>query len=135
MEVARYKHAVVSLPDGGALVIGGSSPEDFDGRLTGLERWNPDSGAWTHVADMASGRFKIPAAAAVLSDGRVVVAGDGSTAEVFDPMTHRVERAAGDLGAAVMFATATPLADDRVLIIGGYDESIAVVADAYLYQP
>jgi hypothetical protein len=132
---ARYKHAVVSLSDGGALVIGGSDETDFDGRLTSLERWDPSSGVWIHVADLKAGRFKIPDAVAVLSDGRVVIAGDGVTPEVFDPRTNRLERVQGTLETAVMFATATALADDRVLIAGGYDESIAVVAAAYLYEP
>ncbi len=132
---ARYKHAVVSLLDGGALVIGGSTAGDFGGRLTSLERWDPTSGAWRHAADLASGRFKIPAAAAMLSDGRVVIAGDSFIAEVFDPVTHRVDRARGALAAVVMFATATALSGDRVLITGGYDEEIAVVANAYLYFP
>lgn len=132
---ARYKHAAVSLSDGGALVIGGSDEADFDGRLTTLERWDPSSGDWIHVADLKAGRFKIPDAVAVLSDGRVVIAGDGVTPEVFDPRTNRLDSVQGALETAGMFATATALADDRVLIVGGYDESIAVVAAAYLYEP
>jgi hypothetical protein len=132
---ARHKHAVVPLSDGSALVIGGSDQNDFRGRLTSLERWSPASGAWTHVADLREARFKIPEAVALLSDGRVVIAGDEVTPEVYDPRTNRLDSVQGALETAALFATATALADDHVLIAGGYDDNIAVLATAYVYQP
>jgi hypothetical protein len=132
---ARYKHTVVGLSDGGALAIGGSDAADSQGRLASIERWYPATGAWTPAADMSVGRFKIEAAAAVLTDGRVLIAGDGVVPEVFNPDTGSLRRVDGSLATATMFATATTLADGRVLITGGYDQDIAPVADAYLYRP
>ncbi|NNC39164.1 MAG: hypothetical protein HKO63_05375 [Acidimicrobiia bacterium] len=95
----------------------------------------PLQGGQSSVADLKAGRFKIPDAVAVLSDGRVVIAGDGVPPEVFDPRANRLDSVRGALETSVMFATATALADDRVLIAGGYDENIAVEAAAYLCEP
>jgi hypothetical protein len=132
---ARYKHAVVTLPDGRALAIGGSGAGDFEQRLATIEVWDPATGAWEPLAEMARARFKIPDAAVVLADGRILVAGDGTMPEVLDPATGSIGQVAGALTAAGLFATATALADGRVLIAGGYDERIRVLDQAYLFTP
>lgn len=66
-----------------------------------------------------------------LPDGRVLVAGDAPEVEIVDPARGRVTLARGDLGAARAFATATRVGAD-VLVLGGYDERIAIQAGAYL---
>lgn len=65
-------------------------------------------------------------ATALLSNGQVLIAGGynfydsavGGTAELFDPATGRY-RPTGNLGMGRFAASATPLADGRVLLVGG----------------
>jgi endoglucanase len=79
------------------------------------------------------------AAAAALSDGRVLVAGgiDGSgnataSAEIYDPRTYLWTRSAG-MGSARSFAAAAPLVGDRVLVAGG-DVGGSPSASAEIYD-
>lgn len=135
LAVARNKHAVVPVLDGGALAIGGATENDFDERLPSVELWDPVADRWLELGTMADGRFKLPGAAQLLADGRVLVAGDGTRVEVVDPMTGEIDVAEGTLETPALFATATTLPDGRVLIAGGYDDEIRVLADAYVYEP
>jgi hypothetical protein len=69
-----------------------------------------------------------------LPSGRVLVAGGGRRAELYDPAT-RSFRPAGHAGAALSFATATVLRNGRVLVAGGYDRGIAVTSHAWVAAP
>ena len=77
-------------------------------------------------------RFKIPDAVVRLGSGDVLVAGGGETVERLRPGGRFVED--GELGAALMFATATVLPGGSVLVAGGYDESITPTAGTWLYR-
>jgi hypothetical protein len=68
-----------------------------------------------------------------LSDGRVLVACGAARAELFDPARNAFEIVPGEFGSDRLFATATRLPDDRVLIAGGYDEAIRISAGSWLY--
>ncbi len=78
-------------------------------------------------------------AAKVLRGGRVLLAGGFDdeapvrTAELYDPATGRFERT-GSLTAPA--AAPRPHSfDGRVLIAGGYDQSITPTARSFLYRP
>ena len=78
--------------------------------------------------------------AALLADGRVLIAGGGAgnasillSAEIYDPDTGTF-RAAASMAAARRMHTATLLPDDRVLIVGGYGAG-AALASAELFDP
>jgi len=72
--------------------------------------------------------------AALLADGRVLIAGgSGVSAELYDPSTGRFT-ATGSMNSAREFCTATLLKDGRVLIAGGQDGN-RLPGSAELYDP
>lgn len=119
----RFKHAMVALPTGEVLVIGGT---DDDRRLlTSTEVFDPRTRTFRAGPDLVSGRYKLIGAAAVLPDGRVLVAGGGRGVEVVDVRAGTstpVQTGALDQVWA-SFSTVSVLSD-RVLMLGGYDEAI-----------
>jgi Galactose oxidase, central domain len=122
LRTARGKHAAVRLTDGSVIVIGGSRDPETRERLASTE---------VHVGTafvpgprLRTPRYKIPAAAVLLPDGRVLVAGDGTPPEILDVDGGRSRFAEGaSVGA---FATATALAGGDVLLVGGYDDRIRI---------
>lgn len=134
MTVARHKHGAATLSDGRVLILGGSDARDGRGRYSSTELFDPRKGGFTKIADMNAARFKFPRAVVRLDTGQVLVAGGGKQLEVYDPASGRFRLAAGSVDADLSFATATLLADGRVLIAGGYDERIEPTAGAWLYQ-
>jgi Galactose oxidase, central domain/Kelch motif len=132
LSVPRHKHAAVVLRDGRVLVVGGSDERDSRGRYRSTELWSPATGRFTRASALREPRFKIPDAVVRLSTGDVLVAGDGDTVERLWPGGRFAE--AGELDGSFMFATATTLPGGRVLIVGGYDESITPTAGAWLYR-
>ena len=129
MTIARYKHAAVALRGGKVLVLGGSNALDFRGRHASAELY--DGRRFRRVGSMAERRFKLPDAVVRLPGGGVLVAGGGRSVEVYEPSRRRF-RVHGQTGATLSFATATLLADGRVLVVGGYDDSIAVSRRAWV---
>lgn len=113
------------LAGGEVLVFGGSDP-DTRAPLTSVERYIPAEHRWKAAADMHQ-QHACPAAA-LLRDGRVLVAGGcdvGSgtvsasvTAELYDPAADRWAPV-GPLGEGRSDATATIMTDGRVLVVGG----------------
>lgn len=94
---------------------------------------------WALTGNLNVGRFDH--AAALLADGRVLVAGGYdadinliSSVELFDPAT-RQWTPTGSLNFARKAPSATRLADGRVLVAGGYGESSPTLTSAELYDP
>jgi hypothetical protein len=131
---ARHKHAAVRLRGGSVLVLGGSGNRDYHGRYASTELWTPGGRAFRPAASMAIRRYKFPDSVALLPDGRVLVAGGDPRLQLYDPR-RRAFSAAGRLDRELSFATATVLRDGRVLVSGGYDESIAVSRTAWIVTP
>ncbi|MGC2285464.1 MAG: hypothetical protein WA542_09455 [Candidatus Acidiferrum sp.] len=74
----------------------------------------------------------------LLPDGKVLIAGGGPFAELYDETTGRFTEVLGSLGAARFFASATLLTGGKALITGGYAESngeLPSTPGAWLYQP
>ena len=87
--------ACVSLPDGRTLMIGGSAAGQALASLASVVALAAGGTEWSALAPMAQARFG--AAAAVLPDGKVLVAGGMATAqgdsavksaELYDPATN-----------------------------------------------
>jgi WD40 repeat protein len=138
MSVGRHKHAAVLLASGKVLVVGGSDNRDWHGEYSSAEIYDPATGAFSATGSMSTSRFKLPYAAALLSNGTVLVAGGGSFAEIYDETKGSFSKVDGTLGAARFFASATVLPDGKTLITGGYAEtggSLPSTADAWIYKP
>ena len=121
MNAARYKHDSVLLADGNVLIFGGSDYRDFFGRLKSAEIYNVAKQTFTATGEMNRARFKINETAILLSNGKVLIAGGGESAEIFDPQTKAFSPVAGSFGKSFHYATVTLLKDERVLILGGYE--------------
>lgn len=139
MTVPRHKHAAILLPSGKALIVGGSDKRDWHGEYASAELYDPATNAFTPTGSMRTQRFKLPAAVTLLSNGKVLVAGGGPFAELYDESTGTFTKVAGSLGAARFFASATLLKNGQAaLITGGYAESgsgLPATTAAWLYQP
>ena len=83
---------------------------------------------------MREGRYKFSDSVVALRDGRVLVGGSGSDAEILSSDHQRFSPLSADIGRKLAFATATPLADGRVLILGGYDSDIRVDRGAWIFE-
>jgi hypothetical protein len=138
MTVGRHKHAAILLRSGKVLIVGGSDNRDWHGEYASAEIFDPVSATFTTTSAMSTPRFKLPAAVALLPNGRVLVAGGGPFAELYDETTGTFTKVPGSLGAARFFASATSLSGGRALITGGYAESggsLPATPAAWLYQP
>jgi hypothetical protein len=121
LSVPRHKLAAAPLGPGRVLVVGGSDSSDSAGRYATAEIFDSSRARFAPAAAMHERRYKIADAVVALASGEVVVAGGGASAESFDGRRFRL---AGRLGRAVAFATATCLGRGRILVAGGYDDTI-----------
>ena len=133
MRDARHKHAAVAVR-GGVLVLGGSDDRDFAGRRSSAELYQPAARRWVRVGSLSAPRFKLGDAVVGLPDGGALVAGGAPAADRYDPRGRRF-RAGTGTGRTLSFATATRLQDGEVLVVGGYDDRIAVAGEAWLLRP
>jgi len=115
----RFKHATVLLSSGEVLVVGGT-PDDLE-LLATSEVFDPATGRFHPGPDLLEGRYKM--GAVVLPDGRVAVSGGGPGIEILDVVGGASDHvdAAGDVVAS--FST-IGVSDGRLIVLGGYDESI-----------
>lgn len=117
----RFKHTAVLLPSGQALVLGGTSDDRH--LLRSTELFDPLLNEFRAGPELVWGRYKLSGSAAVLPDGRVVVAGGGPALEVVD-----VDRARSEVVTAADIAWASfstvGVARGRLVVIGGYDRDI-----------
>ncbi len=138
MTVGRHKHAAILLRSGKVLIVGGSDNRDWHGEYASAEIYDPATKTFTATGAMNTSRFKIPEAIALLPNGRVLVAGGGPFAELYDEPSGTFTKVPGSLGAARFFASATLLPGGKALITGGYAESggsLPATPAAWLYQP
>jgi hypothetical protein len=138
LAVGRHKHAAILLRSGKVLVVDGSDNRDWHGEYASAEIYDPASGTFSATGTMNTARFKLPAAVALLPNGRVLVAGGGPFAELYDETTGTFTKVPGSLGSARFFAALTPLSSGKALITGGYAESgngLPATPAAWLYKP
>jgi len=141
MKSARIGHTATLLNDGRVLLVGGQGDDPFRIPLTSAELYDSKTGDFslTGPMDVAAG----PLAAALLSDGRVLIVGGMRTdangvlmspasAELYDPKTGTFSPTGSPAG-SYMEETATLLADGNVLI-AGFDPAKGH-SSAELYDP
>ena len=146
----RMGHTATLLTDGRVLIAGGSTfnyaaspmavplayhpgaaPSKIPERMTGpamlasAELYDPVTGKFSPTGSMTTGRDY--AAAALLADGRVLIAGGGNegsaaaaSADLYDPKTGKFSRT-GSMLVAQYAEGALRLPDGRVLIYAGND--------------
>ncbi len=136
---ARYTHTATRLSDGRVLVAGGLEGDDV--ALDSTEVYDPAQGQFTPAGRMTTKR--VGHTATLLPNGRVLITGgSGNTfyagalasAELFDPRTNSF-RAVANMSAARLAHRATLLANGKVLITGGQDETRDKLASAEIFDP
>ena len=127
LALPREDFALVALPDGGALVVGGISGGETAAVAASAERFDPRTG-WSSAGSMQSAASN--RTAVLLGDGRVLVAGgisgpeftEGSVAivdaEIFDPATGTWTMTTPLPGPRER-ASAVTLPDRSILLVGG----------------
>jgi hypothetical protein len=150
--------AVVSLADGGALMVGYETYWKHGGSVVRSFRFDGATGRWHQVgpafADLwdfstdhscsTSGMAVAGAVAAPLADGRVIVVGGGGgqesvagptrTARIFDPVAN-AWTALPPMPVPRSGGAAKTLADGSVLIYGGYDSNSDLVPPIRFVPP
>ncbi|MBI4916303.1 MAG: right-handed parallel beta-helix repeat-containing protein [Acidobacteria bacterium] len=139
LNVARYGHAAVLLPDGTVLIVGG---ESAGGLTTVAEIFDPVTQSFsTTSGGLGTGRYNfsatwVPSAAKVLIAGGQTSTGITSSFEVYDPTTRTFTPGGGmNMTQARASHSAAPLADGRVLIVGGEDPSGNSLNSAEVWDP
>ncbi|CAL5220410.1 g2421 [Coccomyxa viridis] len=132
MKNGRGQFAMVSLPDGNALVAGGYNLR-FE--LASTEVYTASTGQWSVVAPMSTMRVFLNLVA--LSDGKVLATGGQNatallaTSELYDPATSKWS-ATGSLPAALESSASALLGDGTVLLAGGAtNDGIAATSEIY----
>jgi N-acetylneuraminic acid mutarotase len=143
MSVTRAYHTATLLGNGEVLVAGGATTYNgVHGTVTSeAEIYSPRSNSWRPASRMTAARYAD--AAALLSDGRVLVAGGWSlttnddpslaSAEIYDPATN-VWKATGSLNDARGSLAMAGLPDGRVLAVAGVDPAYHVLASTEIYD-
>jgi hypothetical protein len=84
---------------------------------------------------MSVARYKIREAAALLVDGRVLIAGGGMRLEIYDPATDLFSLLPDRVTTALRYSATTALGAGTALIAGGYGGEELPSAGAWLYLP
>ncbi len=145
MVVARAGPAVTMLADGRVLFAGGATDGQLSVVLASAEIYDPATGSFAATGSLAQARYG--GTATLLEDGRVLVAGGQipnpgneinpmtplASAELFNPATGTFAPA-GSMTEARVGHTATRLADGRVLIAAGQNQT-GTIEEAEVYNP
>jgi hypothetical protein len=140
MTTPRFAPAAAPLPDGRVLVAGGADSDDY---LSSAEIFDPATGTFTSTIGAMTTRRGGPGAAP-LPDGRVLVVGGYvnsgpgtlSSAEIFDPETGTFAPTGASTGTPRWYPVAVPLPDGRVLVAGGFNDSLGgYLSSAEIYDP
>jgi Kelch motif len=144
MSVARAQHTATVLPSGDVLVTGGATAFHGDkGSVTaGAEIYTPRTNSWRAAAAMSIPRYVHQAA--LLADGRVLVAGGWSamtnsdvskaSTEIYDPATNRWVAGSPLVTARAEFVMVR-LLDGRLLAMAGVDRFYLPLDSAELFDP
>ncbi len=128
-------HIATLLKDGRVFVMAGSQPSGSSGLDDRVEIFDPQTNLWQKVAyhENTGGG----AAATLLADGRVLIAGGTADPAIYDP-THDAWHFAGMLITPRSQAQMARLPDGRVLLIGGVAFSAGggpVLGSAEIFDP
>ena len=137
MNTSRLFPTITMLPGGKVLVVGGFTGDTLCCATATAELYDPASGTFSYTGSMTPARRTH--AQALLSDGRVLVAGGwNETAYLDSPVIYDLVTknfsATGSMGTTRRFPTGNLLLDDTVLITGGFQSDTVTLASAILYN-
>lgn len=127
----RCKHAAVALKDGRVMILGGSTDCENGQKLATTEIYDPSAGTFEPGPKLIDPRYKIASAAVRLANGAVMIAGGANDVEVWTPGAASFTKVSRSIGSTLAFSSATAMPDGEVLVVGGYDRSIAPTARAW----
>ncbi|HYM79487.1 MAG TPA: choice-of-anchor D domain-containing protein [Candidatus Dormibacteraeota bacterium] len=138
MGSARYGHTATQLTSTQVLIAGGMSSS---GAVSTAELYNLASQSFAATNGMNVPRWLHTAT--LLGDGTVLITGGSSlsngttlnSAEIYDPVAGSFTLLQSQLNTARAGHTATLLGGGQVLLVGGYDPTTGIIADAELYDP
>ncbi len=131
MSMVRYKSGAALLPDGKAMIIGGSDQRDWNGKYSSTEIFDPVSQNFMRGPELKFERFKLTHAVITLKDGDIVVTGGDKHIERFHPASSRFSVVA-TLDQPYYYSTATLLPRGNILLTGGYGNDAQPTGKAWL---
>jgi hypothetical protein len=141
MIIAREAHTATALGDGRVLVAGGLQAMGFSFHQT-AELFDPTAKTFKKTAGDMSNARAFHVAAWIDSQAKVVLVGgaDGSssetlTAETFDPTSGTFTALPTTLAHPAKALAGALLADKRLLVAGGANETDKTLADSHIYDP
>lgn len=129
----RVKMGAAAVGRSVLFVVGGATDVEGRTRLDSTELVNMRTGQVTAGPRLLDGEYKLDGAIATLPDGRVVVPA-GRALEVYDARSASLTPLDVTTYDARSFRTMTPIGEDQVLVVGGYDEAIAPTDQAVLVR-
>lgn len=134
MQTRRHKHDAIALADGRVLITGGSNEYDTRGRYDSAEIFDPTRNAFMPAAKMHMPRYKHRGSSLLLPNGKVLIAGGATQAEMYDPTTNTFALVTGESRLQGHFPAVALLPARRVLITGGYASPDSPSRGAWIYQ-
>jgi hypothetical protein len=137
MNSARYSATATQIASGTVLLTGGVGTS---GVLNSAEIYNDSGQSFTSVGAMNVARWLHTAT--LLNNGQVLIAGGSdslsqttlNSAEIYDPVAGAFTLLTNTLNTARAGHTATLLNNGDVLIVGGFDPTTGIIADAEIYD-
>jgi WD40 repeat protein len=130
----RSSHTATLLPDGKVLIVGGlqtTTPGNAK-ILSTCEVYDPGTGSFALTQSLSYGRSSHTAT--LIDNEKVLVAGglwSTSTCELYDPVSQGWTATGPMTVMRRSYHTATLLLDGRVLLTGGYVESVTSTVEIY----
>ena len=131
MTIVRYKTASAILPDGRAILIGGSDNRDWNGKYSSTELFDPKTNQFSRGPELNFERFKLAKSIITLPNGDILVAGGDKHIERWHDGRFSV---VATLDQPCYFTTAT-LTGGGILLAGGYGNDAQCIDKAWMYIP
>ncbi|HLZ88814.1 MAG TPA: kelch repeat-containing protein [Puia sp.] len=132
MTVVRYKSSAALLPDGRALIIGGSNNRDWRGKYSSTELFDLRTNTFTRGPELNFERFKLAHSIITLKNGDILVTGGDRHIEQLHDGRFSV---VATLDQPCYFSTATLLNGGDILLAGGYGNDAQCIDKTWIYTP
>lgn len=132
MNFPRQKHDATLLSDGRVFISGGRNENET---YFSTEIYDPTTGIFIQKANMNASRYKHRNTSFLLNNSNVLLIGSAEITEVYDPVENDFRILQNGIGVVRLFGAGTALPYGTILFTGGYDYSIKVSSQAWLYIP